>query len=311
MLDYISKGKTTKKSISCLSKIVAVTTLILLSGCGDKTSQITTEPAVVAPQSLASPTVLTVGEGFTQPLGYYESAPRFSWKMPTDVNSTFQSAYQVQVVSSLELFNSKADLWDSEKVSSNDTSWVKYQGKTLNSRQKLYWRVRIWDENDQASTWSEPQSIELGLLANSDWQAQWIGHPDTVLANKPSKATLATPQYFRKSFQLSDEIKQARLYITAKGLFKPFVNGVEVSSEDVMTPGWTPYKKRIETLTYDLTEQLSQGENTLAASLAGGWYSGRVYKLEEQDHVLAPRFLAQLEVTYQNGQTAVFATDNS
>ncbi|MBR9908833.1 MAG: family 78 glycoside hydrolase catalytic domain [Gammaproteobacteria bacterium] len=260
---------------------------------------------------IAAPTGLQVGEGFSNPLGYYESEPRFSWKMSSDSSSKFQSAFQLQVVSSPELFAKKADLWDSQKVTSGATAWIKYQGKPLLTRQKVYWRVRIWDENSQLSNWSATQTIELGLLANSDWQGQWIGHPDTAIEKQPAKQVLATPQYFRKSFQLAGDIKQARLYITAKGLFKPFVNGSAVSDKDVMTPGWTPYQKRIETLTYDLTDRLVQGENTIAANLAGGWYSGRVYELEEQDHVLPPRFLAQLEITYQSGQKLIVSTDNT
>ncbi|WP_448249078.1 family 78 glycoside hydrolase catalytic domain [Thalassotalea agariperforans] len=311
MSTYLLSYQTTKKSFSYFSKALGATALLLLSACGDKTPENASQPVAIVAETLASPNALTVGEGFNEPLGYYESAPRFSWKIPANAESEFQSAYQVQVASSPALLDSAADLWDSKKVLSSETSWIKYQGQALASRAQLYWRVRIWDENSQVSAWSEPQKIELGLLTNTDWQAQWIGHPDTELAKKPSKATLATPQYFRKSFELTKEIKQARLYITAKGLFKPFVNGVEVSTKDVMTPGWTPYQKRIETLTYDLTEQLNQGANTLAASLAGGWYSGRVYKLEEQDHVLPPRFLAQLEVTYTDGQTEVIATDSS
>ena len=259
----------------------------------------------------ASPAQLRVGEGFSNPLGYYESAPRFSWKLSPNSESDFQSAYQVQVASKPEGFVSGADLWDSQKVVSDDTSWIKYQGRPLASRQKAFWRVRIWDEHQRASAWSEAQSFELGLLANADWEGAWIGHPDTEHAKQPGQQVLATPQYFRKAFLISGDVKHARLYITAKGLFKPLVNGIPVAGNDVMTPGWTPYSKRIETLTYDVTGQLNAGENTLAVSIAGGWYSGRVGGQKEKDHKLPPRLLAQLEVTYRDGATRRIATDSS
>jgi alpha-L-rhamnosidase len=258
-----------------------------------------------------SPTHLVVGEGFDNPIGYYESHPRFSWSIPEKANANAQTAYQLQVASSLDLLNSNPDLWESNKTASSKTAWIKYQGQPLSSRQKLYWRVRFWDENDSVSKWSASQSIELGLLANNDWQAKWIGHADTTLDKAPTQETLATPQYLRKTFKVNGEIQKAMLYISAKGLFKPYINGQEVSSQDVMTPGWTPYAKRIESLTYDLSDRLVQGENAVAASIAGGWYAGRMYKFVEKEHRLPARLLAQLEITYTNGTVQMLSTDNT
>ncbi len=259
---------------------------------------------------IAPPTDLKVGEGFVNPLGYYESIPRFSWKLSPESDSDFQSAYQVQVASSIEKLESRADLWDSQKVFSDDTAWIQYPGEPFYSRQKVYWRVRIWDGEERVSKWSDTQTIELGLLANTDWDGRWIGHPDTELNKQPSKQVLGIPQYFRKSFIVSGDVTHARLYITAKGLFKPFINGAPVAEYDVMTPGWTPYSTRIETLTYDVTEHLSRGENIIAASLAGGWYSGRVGDQHLQDFRRPPRLLAQLEVTYRDGRTQLVATND-
>lgn len=265
---------------------------------------------------LPAPVELKVGEGFIEPLGYYESQPRFSWKLPSSSDSSKQSAYQIQVATQPNLLDATPDLWETDKLTSQQTTWVKYQGTPLESRQKLYWRVRLWDENDLVSAWSQIQSIELGLLSNNDWQAKWIGHPATFMPTQsdqaqPSQETLATPQYLRKSFEVKGEIKTARLYITAKGLFKPYINGDEVSKVDVMTPGWTPYAKRIESLSYDLTQRLVQGENTLAASIAGGWYAGRMSNFVEKEHRLPARLLAQLEITYANGEVQRVVTDNS
>jgi len=286
-------------------------TLLLVSAvfaCETKTNNLTV--ALNFKDSLPPVESLEVGEGFVNPIGYYESEPRFSWIIPNSWHSNFQSAYQLQVATNSEFSHNKL-VWDSEKVLSNETSWVRYQGAPLQSRTKLFWRVRAWDEYDIASIWSEPQTIEIGLLNNADWQAQWIGHPDTALDKQPSHALIATPQYFRKSFDVTDDIKQARLYITAKGLFKPHINGLEVSPNDVMTPGWTPYDKRLESLTYDVTTLLQSGRNTLATILAGGWYSGRVFGQFESDHRKPPRFLAQLEITYGNGTTQTIVTDST
>ncbi len=261
------------------------------------------------PVPRSAPIDLKVGEGFTNPLGYYEASPRFSWVLSETSDAQFQSAYRIQVASSLKQLSDAADLWDSGKVSSHKTSWVAYEGEELVSRQKLFWRVKIWNENDQPSTWSTAQSIELGLLDTSDWQGKWIGHPNTTMSENPTQSTLATPQYLRNSFEVKGVVKKARLYITSKGLFKPYLNGAEVAGQDVMTPGWTPYAKRIESLTYDLTDKIVQGENAIAANLAGGWYSGRVSDFLDRDHKLPARLLAQLEITYANGKIQIERTD--
>ncbi len=263
------------------------------------------------PTLVAAPIDLEVGEGFDNPLGYYELTPRFSWKLAPTANYSFQSAYQVQAASNPESLKSGADLWDSQKTISSDTSWIRYQGKALASRQRVFWRVRVWDEDERASAWSDFQTLELGLLRNADWKGRWIGHPDTASNKEPSKEAFATPQYLRNSFVISGDVQHARLYITAKGLFKPFINGAPVAEKDVMTPGWTPYSKRLETLTYDVSQKLNPGDNTIAVSLAGGWYSGRVGGQIEKDHRLPPRLLAQLEVTYRDGETQVFETNDT
>lgn len=287
---------TIKCTMVCLS-------LFILSACGQKQSE--HSPVLKAPLSLH------VGEGFQNPLGYYETTPRFSWKIDAEASFSAQSAYQIQVATSIDALKKQPDLWDSQKITSPSSAWIRYQGEPLLSRQAVVWRARLWDENDNVSQWSEIQSIELGLLDNSDWQAKWIGHPDTVLAKQPSQALLATPQYLRKSFEVKGQIEKARLYISAKGLFSPYINGEQVASKDVMTPGWTPYAKRIESLSYDLTDRLEQGENTLAASIAGGWYAMRMYNFVEQDNTVPARLLAQLEITYSDGTIDKITTDET
>ena len=288
-----------------LFKLIVLILFTSISAACGQTDSISSSKTI----AVTAPVDLKVGEGFVNPLGYYEASPRFSWVLPETSDAQFQSAYNIQVASSIKQLSEAADLWDSGKSLSDDTSWVRYEGEKLDSRQKLFWRVRVWDEKDQPSAWSTPQSIELGLLNTSDWQGKWIGHPNTALSENPTQSTLATPQYLRTRFEVKGEVKQARLYITSKGLFKPYLNGAEIAGKDVMTPGWTPYAKRIESLTYDVTDEIIQGENAIAASLAGGWYSGRVSDFLDRDHKLPARLLAQLEITYADGETQIVTTE--
>ena len=110
------------------------------------------------------------------PLGIDAAEPRLSWTLRSDVRGQRQTAYQVLVASSPELLQGQqGDLWDSGRVSSDETTQVVYAGKFLPSRQACFWKVRVWDRDGTPSDWSPPARWEMGLLRAEDWSAQWIG----------------------------------------------------------------------------------------------------------------------------------------
>ena len=263
-------------------------------------------------KKVQSVTNLTISEGFKNPTGFYNANPTFSWKLPVSELVKSQSAYQIVVASSKDLLPNNADLWNSEKQKSAQSTFVKYQGKELKSRQKVYWQVRYWNQDESASDWSETNSFELGLLNNSDWQAKWAGldtAKDSIKGVR--KFLMHRPQYLRKGFELSSDVAFARLYITAKGVFDVHLNGKDVS-DDVMTPGWTPYNHRIETLTYDVTDLLQSGKNALAVELASGWHSGRISRGRAlYENFASPKILCQLEVVMKDGSKQTIVSDES
>ncbi|MBD5781608.1 family 78 glycoside hydrolase catalytic domain [Pelagicoccus sp. NFK12] len=120
-----------------------------------------------------APYDLRVGDGIVDPLGYHDTRPRFSWKLADERFGAAQLAYQVRVVSSTE----DATLWDSGKVESGQSVYVQYAGEPFTSREKVYWKVRYWDQEGDVSPWSQWAKIEYGLLASYDWSAKWIYQP--------------------------------------------------------------------------------------------------------------------------------------
>jgi len=257
--------------------------------------------------NLKEPYDLTVSEGFTGAIGFYDESPSFSWKLPVGIQS--QSAYSIVVASSTDILPGKADLWQSGKVNSDQSIFIKYNGEKLGSRQEVYWQVKFWDNDGNESEWSETASFELGLLTNSDWAAKWISLPAQKAVEVPEIERKVYPvQYLRKTIELKNKVEKARLYITAKGLFQARLNGKTVG-DDVLAPGWTSYEKRIETLTYDVSSLLKKGENTIGLELAEGWHSGRLIFRSYAE--FSPQVLAQLEVEYKNGESETFITDNN
>ncbi|MFD0835673.1 family 78 glycoside hydrolase catalytic domain [Mariniflexile aquimaris] len=261
---------------------------------------------------LLIPQELVVSEGFINPIGFYNAQPTFSWKLPISKTIKSQSAYQIAVASNPKLLPNNPDLWDSKKQKSNQSAWIKYAGTKLDSREKVYWQVRYWNQNNKVSDYSEINSFELGLLKNSDWKAQWVGldtAKDSIKGVR--KFLMHRPQYLRKGFELASEVVSARLYITAKGVFDVHLNGENVS-DDVMPPGWTPYNHRIETITYDVTRFLETGKNALAVELASGWHSGRISRgTALYENFSSPKILCQLEITMKDGSKKTILSDES
>lgn len=260
-------------------------------------------------EKINKPHTLSVSENFINPIGFYDSMPSFSWKIPNTSKS--QSAYSISVASSPDLLPDNPDLWRVEKANSSQSNYVEYKGKPFASKQQAYWQVRFWDENGKLSEWSDIAHFQMGLLKNEDWKGKWIGYPYKALDTTAFGTYDYTPQYIRKDLKVDAKVVKARLYVTAKGVFEAQINGNKVG-KDVMTPGWTSYNNRIETFTYDITKMLKKGTNTIGFILAPGWYAGRIgYVKRLWKKKQPPQVLCQLEIEYANGRTEVIKTDES
>ena len=247
--------------------------------------------------TLTPPTALSVDEGFINPVGFHDSLPNFTWQLPSGTKA--QKSYQI------ELTSGGATLWDSGWTDSDQSSHVAYKGPALTSRQQAQWRVRFRDDQGTESPWSEPSRLEMGLLTSGDWKARWIRPAAEFPTDREAVALL------RRSFPVSKPITEARLYVTARGLFEASLNGKKVG-QDWLTPGFTPYQKRLDTLTYDVTDRIVQGNNDLGVLLGTGWYAGRL-TWDPKKRALYdknPELLLQLEIRYKDGTTDTIATDS-
>ena len=404
-------------------------------------------------------------EYMQNPLGIDRGVPRLSWQSDNTERNWKQSAYQILVASTPDgLKSGTADVWDSGRTNSDASVNVAYKGPALESRQRYYWKVRVWDAAGKASESGESAWWEMGLLHADDWKAKWItwknpegeadrekirwiwvsgqdamsvtpkttadfrvvttlqqkpksaalfvagrgnfvaklnGHVvgaknhwntfdrfeiadqlvvgDNVIeitvaapeppefgpdASKPPKAALAAlvkvvssdgnvqrfptdstwkarlegaqpdwqpanvvaeladprfgdpgplpapAAYLRHTFQLSKSVQSARLYVTALGSYRVSLNEKSVS-ENVLTPEFTDYRKRVLYQTYDVTNLLANGSNAIGAILGDGWYGSPLTWYGIHYFRLPDRFLAQLEITYADGSHESVLTDDA
>lgn len=251
-------------------------------------------------------------EYLVNPLGIDVVKPRLSWIVESDERAQYQTAYRIIVASNQEIINrNEGDLWDSEKVLSDQTTHVIYEGKTLESEMKCYWKVMIWDKNDVSSAWSDVSSWTMGLLNPSDWKAKWIGPQLITQKSKIHRKYIPSP-LLRKKFKIKDKIKQAHVYITALGEYELYINGKRVG-DHVLAPEWTDYNIRTQYQTYDISDSLHEGENVIGAMLGDGWYIGNTGPGEPGKfhcYGTTPRFLLQISITLSDGIKKEIITDS-
>ena len=235
-------------------------------------------------------------EYLKNPLGIDFTAPRLFWNCADGVR---QTAYQVICRDENENL-----LWDSGKIESGSMHTI-YAGTPLHSRARVAWQVRLWDENDVPGDWAEPAVFELGLLHADDWRAQWITG-DYI----PDPKHRYPVDCFKTTF-VAGEIKKARLYATACGVYQAALNGQPVEGF-TLAPGITDYRKRVQYQTYDVTALVQSGENALTVQLADGWYRGccGAWGLRNQ-YGTETKLLAQLELMLTDGTVQTVCTDGS
>ena len=241
------------------------------------------------------------------PLGIDVTRPRLSWQLRSGRRDVVQTAYELQVsTESAALTRGRSPLWDTGRVASDSSVQVGYAGPALRSQTRYYWRVRVWDRDGRASSWSAPAWWETGLLQPSEWQARWIATtwPEVDSISNPSPL-------LRREFTVRGPVRAARLYVTSHGLYEAYVDGKRVG-DAVLTPGWTSYNHRLQYQTYDVTSLVHPGANAIGAMLGDGWYRGRIGFSNERNvygHKLG--LLAQLRIDYADGTHDIVGTDGS
>lgn len=238
-------------------------------------------------------------ENRVNPIGIDDPQPRFSWQLTSNQRNVLQTAYEINVVAN------KQNVWSSGRIMSDSSVHVAYKGNALQSGTTYTWQVKIWDNNNKVSAWSEPASFQTALLNTSDWKAKWIepGYTeDTLMRPGP---------LFRKEFATTRKIVSAIAYITAHGMYEAKINGQRIG-DAYLTPGWTSYNKRLQYQTYNVTALLKNGNNAVGVMLGNGWYRGIIgfgnnINVYGKDIAL----LFQLNIIYDDGSKETVVSDES
>ncbi|MEU6731519.1 glycoside hydrolase family 78 protein [Nonomuraea wenchangensis] len=236
-------------------------------------------------------------EHHPDPVGIGESAPRLSWIIRTDLPGWLQRTYELEL----------DDGSTTGVVDSGESVLVDWPFAPLGSRERRGARVRVHGHDGSASDWSPWSCVETGLLHPADWQARAAAPPRDLLAGPDGPALL-----LRRTFTVRGPVERARFYVTAHGTYEAELNG-QVVGDDVLAPGWSSYHHRLRYRTHDVTTLLSEGANAIGATLADGWWRGRVGFAGGRSAIYGDRtaLIAQLEITYADGTTDTVVTDDT
>ncbi len=238
----------------------------------------------------------------TQTLGVDTESPRFSW-LYTGEEPFSQAYYQIEVAtqqSNLEA--GTADVFQTaviqSAVSNAEIKFLKLLNKT-----RYFWRVKAWNSDKTKQTLSPVSWFETGIKAN--WKAKWI----TDAFDKEYKPS----PLFRKTFDTDKRPVKARLYVSAAGYYKLYINGNRVGNY-VLNPGYTQFDKRILYSVHDVTNLVAKGKNSLSAVLGNGWFniqSLAVWNFDQAAWRDRPKLLCELEIENSDGTHTTIVSDDS
>ncbi len=226
------------------------------------------------------------------PMGLEVLNPRLSWQMKAATRGAKQIAYQVLVADNeADLKKDNGNVWNSGMVKSEQSIKIDYAGKPLESRKRYFWKVKIWNEKNKPTLYSEPTWWEMALLKKEDWSAHWIG----------KNGTDGKSIELQKEFNLGKRATRARIYVTGVGAYHLIFNGKKVG-QDILTPGLTNDSKTIPYQIYEISnEDLSIGINFITATLGNAWQKGN----------LPNKLLFQMEMEFYDGSRQTVISDGS
>lgn len=248
----------------------------------------------------------------SHPMGIATSTPVFSWQLQSEQRNIKQKGYEILVASSKALLeNNVGDIWSSGIIDIDKTQNIAFNGKPLQPNQYYYVKVKVITNKEEV-VWCKPVFFTVGLTRASDWKGKWIGYDKAFLWDSISQWSRLSARYFRKEFSSSKKIKKAFVHIVGLGLYELYLNGTKIGDQ-VLAPAPTDYRKSVLSNSFDVTEQIINGQNTIGVTLGNGRFftMRQNYKPQKINNFGFPKMMFQLDLIYEDGSKVVVVSDQS
>lgn len=274
-------------------------------------------------------------ENRTAPINVAVRNPRFSWQIQSEQNDVYQQWYRIIVK------DANGICWDSGKAESRQTSGIRYEGASLDSRKPYTWSVEAGLTTGEVLV-SEANTFETAVMDPSEWDACFVEpdklpglemdpleeckekwnvylqklftgeqaeffDTDTYLKSQPSHPYYPAVMMYRK-FSVPDTPCRSRAYITAHGIYEFYINGIKASNA-ALEPEFTTYDKILKYQVYDVTDLIKKGENAVLAVVADGWYKGKIASGCGCEYGDNPGLFMEIDVTMTDGENYRLCTD--
>jgi len=233
-------------------------------------------------------------EYLNNPIGIDSPHPRLTWKIIDPRQGSKQSAFQIFIATDSNVLNNQKSEVFHTPIIDDAAQLFNYRGDALKSFTRYYWQVKVWDQNGISSI-SKINYFETGMMQMSNWKGAWIS--DTRNIDKKEAP------YFRTNFDINKKVKSARAHIVCAGLYELYFNGNK-TGDHRLDPMYTRFDRRNLYVTYDITDQLIKGRNTVGVLLGNGWYnhqSTAVWYFHEAPWRARPAFCIDIRLTYDDG----------
>ncbi|GJM33919.1 MAG: alpha-rhamnosidase [Saprospiraceae bacterium] len=237
-------------------------------------------------------------------MGIDMPSPRLSWELEGSKRNLKQSAYQILVASSADLLDAdKGDLWDSQKVLSDETAHIRYAGNQLKSAVQVFWKIRAWDQEGKVSAWSKAATWTMGLMTEEEWKGKWIGLEGKVdpaylrgtnwivfPGDRSSPPTEPVERFYRRIVDIpaNKEVKRAELLYTGDYSCNGGLNGAKFGTRNNHNRIKNP----------SIAFRLVEGENVVTLT---GTTPGKT--------VPSGGVVALIKITFMDGDQIIIPTD--
>lgn len=211
--------------------------------------------------------------------------------------------------------------WDSGLVTGDETSLV-VPGSVLQPVEGYEWTLIVHGaQGAESSATSTFATAPIALSA--EWisrnPAPWFSQEGKLVDQRAPldlgrswRTMYSQPALqLRKTFEAPNDVVKARAFLTAKGVYRSYLNGQRIGSDE-LTPGWTSYEKRLDYQGYDVTHLVKTGSNVWAAEVADGWWSGYIgyhTRKQAEQYGSSNAFFGELHLELRDGSKLVIKTD--
>lgn len=136
------------------------------------------------------------------------------------------------------------------------------------------------------------------------FKGSWIGADMTV---EDRRAPV-----FKKKFTNEKEPEKAELFICGLGLFELKING-KLPDDTVLNPAHSQYNRTVLYRSFDVSDLLTLGENEITVELGHSFFNEttNVWNWDKASWRSSPKLIADLNITFKNGETESVFTDGN